>query len=350
MRTTDFDFHLPSHLIAQVPVEPRDSSRLMVLHREGGDIAHRRFRQIGEYLRPGDLLVCNDTRVILARLLGRKIPTGGKVELLLTVKREDTVWEALTKGRRVGVGGHVEFLSGNHAGSVPVLRAEIGERTSAGGRLVRFEHEVEPFLEQVGSVPLPPYIHETLKDAQRYQTIYARSNGSVAAPTAGLHFTSDLMADLRQRGIEFAFLTLHIGLDTFRPVRAERLEDHRMHSEYCQVTRATAMAVNRAKAERRRLIATGTTSVRALEAAAVESSGRKDNVIEPFEGWTDLFIYPGHSFRVVDALVTNFHLPRSTLLMLVAAFTGTELLARAYQAAIKHEYRFYSFGDAMFIV
>jgi len=303
-----------------------------------------------EYLRPGDLLVCNDSRVILARLSARKVPTGGKVELLLTVKREDTLWEALIRGRRVKVGGQVEFLGRDGTASTPTLRAEILERTPAGGRLVRFEHQVEPFLEQLGSVPLPPYIHRGLEDAERYQTVYARRNGSVAAPTAGLHFTPQLMADLETGGVEFALLTLHIGLDTFRPVRAERLEGHQMHAEYCQVTTATALAVNGAKAEGRRIIAAGTTVVRALETAARGSSTEDADVIEPFEGWTNLFIYPGYAFRAVDALITNFHLPRSTLLMLVAAFTGKELLDRAYRGAIKHEYRFYSFGDAMLIL
>jgi S-adenosylmethionine:tRNA ribosyltransferase-isomerase len=345
VNTTDFNYELPSQLIAQAPIEPRDASRLMVLCRKDGSITHKRFSQIGEYLRPGDLLVCNDSRVIPARLFGRKVPTGGKVELLLTVKRDDGLWEALIRGRRVKVGGQVEFLGTDER--APTLRAEILERTPAGGRFVRFEHAVEPLLEQLGSVPLPPYIHESLEDAERYQTVYARRNGSVAAPTAGLHFTPQLIADLEARAIEFAFLTLHIGLDTFRPVREERLEDHPMHTEYCHVTTRTALAINRAKAEGRRAIASGTSVVRALETAARDLSSRDENSIEPYEGWTDLFIYPGYRFRVVDALITNFHLPRSTLLMLVAAFAGKDLLSRAYGEAIKHEYRFYSFGDAM---
>jgi S-adenosylmethionine:tRNA ribosyltransferase-isomerase len=348
MKTSDFDYQLPSQLIAQTPVEPRDASRLMVVQREHGSIAHKRFHQLGECLRAGDLLVCNDSRVIPARLFGRKVSTGGKVELLLTVKRGDSLWEALTRGRRVKVGGQVEF-SGASEGT-PTLRAEILERTAAGGRLVRFDHAVEPFLEQLGSVPLPPYIHESLEDGERYQTVYACDNGSVAAPTAGLHFTPQLMADLQTKGIEFAFLTLHIGLDTFRPVREERVEDHRMHTEYCRVTIETALAVNRAKVEGRRVIASGTTVVRALETAARGLPVGNENIIEPYEGWTGLFIYPGYPFRVVDALITNFHLPRSTLLMLVAAFVGRGLLDKAYRAAIKREYRFYSFGDAMLIL
>ena len=350
MKTTNFDYRLPSHLIAQTPTEPRDASRLMLLCREDGGTTHRRFHQIGEHLCPGDLLVCNDSRVIPARLFGRKVPTGGKVELLLTVKRDDSLWEALIRGRRVKVGGQVEFLGTDGRASTPAVRAEILERTPAGCRLVRFEHAVEPFLEELGSVPLPPYIHESLKDAERYQTVYARRDGSVAAPTAGLHFTPQLMADLEARGVEFAFLTLHISLDTFRPVREERLEDHQMHTEYCHVTTETALAINGAKAEGKRIVASGTTVVRALETAACGLSASDADVVEPYEGWTDLFIYPGYPFRVVDALITNFHLPRSTLLMLVAAFAGKELLDRAYGEAIKHEYRFYSFGDAMLIV
>jgi S-adenosylmethionine:tRNA ribosyltransferase-isomerase len=350
VKTSDFDYRLPSHLIAQKPIEPRDASRLMVLRREDGGITHTRFGEIGEYLRAGDLLVCNDSRVMLARLLARKVPTGGRVELLLTVKREDNLWEALIRGRRVKVGGEVKLVGRDGEASTPVLHAQILEGTPAGGRLVRFDHDVEPLLEQLGLVPLPPYIHESLEDAERYQTVYARRSGSVAAPTAGLHFSPQLMAGLEIRGIELAFLTLHIGLDTFRPVREQRVEDHQMHTEYCQVTTATALAVNRARAEDRRVIATGTTVVRALETAARGLSVRDGEVIESFEGWTDLFIYPGYRFRVVDALITNFHLPRSTLLMLVAAFTGKEFVDKAYRAAIRREYRFYSFGDAMLIL
>jgi S-adenosylmethionine:tRNA ribosyltransferase-isomerase len=348
VKTKDFDYQLPSQLIAQTPIEPRDASRLMVVRREDGSIAHERFRQLGEYLRAGDLLVCNESRVIPARLFGRKVPTGGKVELLLTLKRDDTLWEALIRGRRVKVGGQVEF-SGTGEGT-PTLRAEILERTLAGGRLIRFDRAIEPFLEQLGSVPLPPYIHESLEDAERYQTVYACRNGSVAAPTAGLHFTPQLMADLERKGMEFAFLTLHIGLDTFRPVHEEKVENHQMHSEYCQVTPETALAVNRAKVEGRRVIAAGTTVVRTLETAARGLYAAKGSFIEPYDGYTDLFIYPGYSFWVVDALITNFHLPRSTLLMLVAALAGKDLLDEAYREAIKREYRFYSFGDAMLIL
>jgi len=350
VKTANFDYELPSHLIAQTPLEPRHASRLMVFHRRHGSIRHGRFQELGEYLRSGDLLVCNDSRVIPARLLGRKVPTGGKVELLLTVKRADALWEALTRGRRVPVGGLVEFSSVDGENSETTLRAEILEPTPAGGRLVRFEQAIEPLLERLGCVPLPPYIHKSLEDPERYQTVYADKDGSVAAPTAGLHFTPKLMADLETRGIEFAFITLHIGPDTFRPVRAERVEEHEMHTEYCHVSDQTAWAVSRAKVEERRVVACGTTVVRALETAARVPSAGDQGTLRAHKGWTDLFIYPGYSFRVVDALVTNFHLPRSTLLMLVAAFTGTDLLDKAYQEAIKEGYRFYSFGDAMLVL
>lgn len=350
MKTSDFDYELPPHLIAQTPREPRDASRLMILHRKESSIVHSRFDQIGIYLRAGDLLVCNDSRVIPARLLGRKVPTGGRVELLLTVKREDRLWEALIRGRRVKVGGRVEFLHRDGELSTPPLRAEILEATDAGGRLVRFEHSVEPLLDQIGLVPLPPYIHESLEDEGRYQTVYADKDGSVAAPTAGLHFTPRLMAEIESQGVEFVFLTLHIGLDTFLPVREDQIEDHQMHSEYLVLSTETAGAVNGASAAGRRVIAAGTTVVRSLETAARETPGSAGDVITSYSGWTDLFICPGHAFQVVDALITNFHLPRSTLLMLVSAFAGKELLDRAYREAIEAEYGFYSFGDAMLIL
>lgn len=350
MKTGDFDYKLPPHLIAQTPREPRDASRLMILHRKESSIVHSRFDRIGRYLRAGDLLVCNDSRVIPARLLGRKVPTGGRVELLLTVKREDCLWEALIRGRRVKVGGRVEFLHRDGELSTPPLRAEILEATDGGGRLVRFEHPVEPLLDQIGLVPLPPYIHESLEDEGRYQTVYADKDGSVAAPTAGLHFTPRLMAEVESQGVEFVFLTLHIGLDTFLPVREDQIEDHQMHSEYLVLSTETARAVNRASAAGRRVIAVGTTVVRSLETAARETPTSAGDVITSYRGWTDLFIYPGHAFQVVDALITNFHLPRSTLLMLVSAFAGKEFLDRAYREAIEAEYGFYSFGDAMLIL
>jgi S-adenosylmethionine:tRNA ribosyltransferase-isomerase len=350
VKTADFDYELPSRLIAQTPTEPRDAARLMVVVREDGNIAHTRFRELGECLRPGDLVVCNDTRVIHARLFGHKVPTGGKVELLLTAKKEATVWEALIRGRRVSIGGEVEFSGGDACSSAITLRAELGERISSGGRLVRFDQPVEPFMDQFGSVPLPPYIHRKLEDPTRYQTVYAHQNGSAAAPTAGLHFTPDLMSALQAEGIEFRFLTLHIGVDTFLPIREEDAEKHPMHSEYCLVSRETAEAVNRAKSSGRRVVAAGTTVVRALETAARETAVANSGEIAAYRGWTDLFIYPGYSFQVVDCMITNFHLPRSTLLLLVAAFAGKELLSRAYEEAMQKEYRFYSFGDAMLIL
>jgi S-adenosylmethionine:tRNA ribosyltransferase-isomerase len=351
VKTADLDYELPPQLIAQEPIEPRDASRLMVLRREDGSITHARFHQLGDYLSKGDLLVCNDTRVIPARLFGRKVPTGGKVELLLTVKREETLWEALTRGRRVPEGGVVEFGSPDGEGPTSsTLRAEIGERVPSGGRLVRFDQPVEPLLGALGVVPLPPYIHRKLEDPQRYQTVYADKDGSAAAPTAGLHFTPDRMRALEARGIEFAFLTLHIGVDTFLPIREEEAENHPMHSEYCVVPAETERAINEAKAEGRRVVAAGTTVVRALETAARDHPESGSGVLSKYEGWTDLFIYPGYRFRVVDRLITNFHLPRSTLLLLVAAFCGKELLDTAYREAIREEYRFYSFGDAMLIL
>ncbi|MFQ6058597.1 MAG: tRNA preQ1(34) S-adenosylmethionine ribosyltransferase-isomerase QueA [Anaerolineae bacterium] len=348
MKTSDFDYELPPELIAQTPIEPRHASRLMVLHRATNVIEHRRFSDIGQYLRPGDLLVANDSRVIPARLHGHKVPTGGKVELLLLRRHDATTWEVLVGGKRVRMGTRLE-LEGPPGGSSlathPSLPlAEVVEVLNGARRLLRFEQPIEPFLDEIGVVPLPPYIHEPLAHAERYQTIYARVEGSVAAPTAGLHFTPELMLSLRQQGVRFAFVTLHISLDTFQPVQEEEIEEHRMYSEWCRLPPETAEEINRAKLEGRRVIAVGTTAVRVLETAA-----RGKCRLAPFSGWTDLFIYPGFQFRVVDALITNFHLPRSTLLMLVSAFAGKDLVDRAYQEAIRQKYRFYSFGDAMFI-
>jgi S-adenosylmethionine:tRNA ribosyltransferase-isomerase len=351
VKTADFDYELPPHLIAQTPAEPRDSSRLMVADRHHGGIHNTKFDLLGKYLRAGDLVVCNDTRVIPARLSGRKVPTGGRVELLLTVKRGDTVWEALTRGRRVPVGGQLEFPGGADGEELGgTLRAELRDRIPSGGRLVRFDRPVEPLLERLGRVPLPPYIHNELEDDARYQTIYAEKNGSAAAPTAGLHFTPELMRALQAQGIEFRFVTLHIGVDTFLPIREEEAEQHPIHSEYCVVPEETSQAVNLARAEKRRIVAAGTTVVRALETAARAAALAGSGAIAAYDGWTDLFIYPGYSFQAVDCLITNFHLPRSTLLLLVAAFAGKELLDRAYREAMEKGYRFYSFGDAMLIV
>ena len=364
MRTEEFDYRLPNELIAQSPIEPRDASRLMVLDRNTGAIEHRMFHHLADYLVAGDVLICNESRVIPARLFGHKVPTGGKVELLLVAKRGEKGWEVLTKGRKVSVGTRIELNRDGNKGIV----AEVMGQGEEGAKLMKFEVPIEPLLDELGVVPLPPYIHQPLREPERYQTIYARVKGSVAAPTAGLHFTPQLMNQLQAKGVEFAFVTLHIGLDTFRPVRTENIEDHPMHIEYCQLSPAVAEQVNRARAAGGRIIAVGTTSVRVLETATcwkskIQSSKSKSDLrpetcdlrpetcdLRPFSGWTDLFIYPGYQFRAVDGLITNFNLPRSTLLMLVMAFAGKELTDRAYQEAIQRGYRFYSFGDAMLIL
>lgn len=345
MRTEEFDYHLPKELIAQSPIEPRDASRLMVLDRKTGTIEHRIFHDLADYLTAGDVLICNESRVVPARLFGRKVPTGGKVELLLVAKRGEQVWEVLTKGRKVRVGTQVEL---ERDGGKEVVGEVVGQ-AGDGTKLMEFEVPIEPLLDELGVVPLPPYIHEPLQEPERYQTIYARIKGSVAAPTAGLHFTPQLMEELEAKGVEFAFVTLHIGLDTFRPVKTENVEDHPMHSEYCELSPGVAEQVNRAKTKGGRIIAVGTTSVRVLE-TAVRNPELETWNLKPFAGWTNLFIYPGYQFRAVDLLITNFHLPCSTLLMLVTAFTGKELLDRAYQEAIQRGYRFYSFGDVMLIL
>jgi S-adenosylmethionine:tRNA ribosyltransferase-isomerase len=367
VKTNDFDYKLPPSLIAQTPIEPRDTSRLMVLDRRTGTIEHRHFRDLLDYLQPSDVLVCNESRVIPARLYGRKVPSGGKVELLLISKRGENLWEVLVRGRKMRAGTRIEI--GNKGQGIgdkelspiphflsPITGEVIGE-TEAGGRLIRFDRPIESLLDDLGVMPLPPYIHEPLSDPERYQTIYARVRGSVAAPTAGLHFTPGLIDDIRQKGVEFAFVILHIGLDTFRPIKEEVVEDHRIHTEYCELGSEVAGQLNWAKAEGRRIIAVGTTSVRVLETAAHVGKQQADasaslstNLLVPYSGWTDLFIYPGYQFRAVDALLTNFHLPRSTLLLLVAAFAGKDTMARAYQEAIRKEYRFYSFGDCMLIL
>ncbi len=352
MRSSDFDYDLPPELIAQTPVEPRDASRLLVLHRATGQLEHRLFCDIRSYLRPGDLLVANESRVIPARLFGHKVPTGGKVEMLLISKRPDGTWEVLLKpGRRVKPGTRVALHARPEAESdvrEPVS-AEVVATTFAGGRVVAFSAPIEGLLEQLGVIPLPPYIHTALHNPERYQTVYSRVKGSVAAPTAGLHFTPGLVGSLQQDGVEFAFVTLHISMDTFRPVQEEDVTSHRMYSEYGELPAQTAQAINRARAGHRRVIAVGTTSVRVLETVGKRLQGEGD-ALTPFAGPTDLFIYPGFHFRVVDAMITNFHLPRSTLLMLVSAFAGKDLMDHAYREAIALRYRFYSFGDAMLIL
>jgi len=367
VKTSDFDYELPQSLIAQTPIEPRDASRMMVLDRRTGTIEHRHFRDILDYLQPGDVLVCNESRVIPARLYGRKVPSGGRVELLLIARRGENLWEALVRGRKIRVGTMVEIgdrgrgIRDKEFSPVPYslspITAEVVGQAEAGSRLIRFDRPIEWLLDDLGVTPLPPYIHEPLSDAERYQTIYARVRGSVAAPTAGLHFTPGLIEEMQQKGVGFAFVILHIGLDTFRPIKEEEVEDHHIHTEYCEITPEVTRQLNRARAEGRRIVAVGTTSVRVLETAARTGKQQADAPVSlsarslaPYSGWTGLFIYPGYQFRAVDVLLTNFHLPRSTLLLLVAAFAGKDAMDRAYQEAIRKEYRFYSFGDCMLIL
>ena len=335
MRTSDFDYHLPEDSIAQTPVEPRDSSRLLVLNRRSGQVTHSSFRDIGNYLLPGDLLVLNQTRVIPARLFAHK-PTGGRVEVLL-LKREDLLtWECLVGGKGLSLGKQIMVEQGPHAEVVDVLE---GSR-----RRIRFSEPIEPYFPKAGHVPLPPYIHSELKDPERYQTVYAKVPGSAAAPTAGLHFTPPLLEGLRAGGVETAFVTLHVGLDTFAPVTEDDPEEHKIHTEWCELGRETADLINRTRERGGRVIAVGTTSVRTLE------SLKGKPPYGPFTGPTELFILPGFKFHLVDVMVTNFHLPKSTLLMLVSAFAGREMILESYQTAVREGYRFYSFGDAMLIL
>ena len=404
-KISDFDYDLPQGLIAQTPIEPRDASRLLVVHRDSGIFEHRHFRDIGAYLRPGDLLIANQSRVLPARLLGHRVGTGGSVEVLLLAERPDLgfdYWETLVRpGRRLREGSHIVF--GDEIGKDgemqqgAFLQAEVLERTEAGGRIVRFTVEntssltlergrgrdksrpyerqdmvdqgrgaragvnpaptdesrtavhnvtVRGVIEQVGRMPLPPYIHETLRDPERYQTVYARIMGSAAAPTAGLHFTPHLLEQLRQQGVRVGFVTLHIGLDTFRPIECEDVREHKMHSEEIDLDAPTAELINETRRAGGRVVAVGTTAVRVLESVGSFHDGR----IEPYHGATRLFITPGYRFRVVDAMITNFHLPRSTLLLLVSAFASKSLIEETYQEAIRERYRFYSFGDAMLML
>ncbi len=340
MKTADFDYDLPEEYIAQTPAEPRDASRLLVLRREADSLEHAIFRDLGDYLRPGDLLVLNRTRVIPARLFGRKIPTGGKVELLLLRREKPQEWEALVGGKGLHPGRRVALGEG--------LTAEILADLGGPRRRVRFSAPLSPHLEEIGHTPLPPYIHEPLRDPERYQTVYAREPGSAAAPTAGLHFTADLMERLRAQGVRFAEVTLHVGLDTFAPVNENDPREHKIHTEWCRLSPETAATIREVRQAGGRVIAVGTTCVRTLESAARLAS--PDALVAPFEGPTDLFILPGYTFRLVDAMITNFHLPRSTLLMLVSAFAGRERILRTYEVAKAAGYRFYSFGDAMLIL
>jgi S-adenosylmethionine:tRNA ribosyltransferase-isomerase len=339
MKTSDFDYYLPPERIAQTPVEPRHSSRLLVLNREKDTLEHATFWDIGNYLKSGDLLVINQTRVIPARLYAHKA-TGGKVEILLLRRVNDDIWEALVGGKKLLAGQRVQVDNGP--------QVEVVEVLEGSHRMVRFAQPIEPFLPNVGQVPLPPYIHTPLSDPERYQTVYAKDTGSAAAPTAGLHFTPELMAKLDGMGIQFARITLHVGLDTFAPVTEDDPQEHHIHTEWCEVLPSVAEQINSAHRNSGRVVAVGTTCVRTLESAARLAKG--NDVVAPFSGPTDLFILPGFKFRVVDAMVTNFHLPKSTLLMLVSAFAGRERMLATYQEAVRLQYRFYSFGDAMLLL
>ena len=340
MKTLDFDYDLPEEYIAQVPVEPRDASRLLVFDRQSEGIRHDHFYNLADYIRPGDLLVLNETRVIPAHLFAHKLPTGGRVEILLLKRKTDDTWEALVGGKGMRPGVQFEVESGPNGRVVLQL--------SGARRLVEFTDPVEDYLPAAGHVPLPPYIHTSLQDPERYQTVYARHSGSAAAPTAGLHFTPRLIESLKSLGIRFAAVTLHVGLDTFAPVTEDLPQDHKIHTEWCQLSPATAEAVNRTRQHGGRVIAVGTTSVRTLETAARKA--KSGDLVAAIEGATELFILPGYEFRAVDAMITNFHLPKSTLIMLVSAFASRKVILNAYQTAIQHRYRFYSFGDAMLIL
>ncbi|MDR0880257.1 MAG: tRNA preQ1(34) S-adenosylmethionine ribosyltransferase-isomerase QueA [Clostridioides sp.] len=340
MKTSDFKFDLPQELIAQVPIEDRSSSRLMVLDRETGNIEHKIFKDVVDYLNPGDCLVLNDTKVIPARLIGQKVETGGKIEFLLLKRTEDDTWETLVKpGKRAKIGTKFEFGEGR-------LIAEVVAMGEDGSRIVKFHYDgiFEEILDELGSMPLPPYITEKLEEKDRYQTVYSKHSGSAAAPTAGLHFTEELLEQIRAKGVEIAFITLHVGLGTFRPVKVDDVLEHHMHSEYYVVTKEAKDKINNAKEAGKRVVCVGTTSCRTVESASKEK-GR----IEETSGWTDIFIYPGYEFKIVDRLITNFHLPESTLIMLVSALSDKDTILDAYKTAVEERYRFFSFGDAMFI-
>ena len=340
MKTSDFNFDLPQELIAQDPLEDRSSSRLMVLNKENGEITHRIFHDITEYLHPGDCLVINDTKVIPARLIGTKEDTGAHIEILLLKRKENDVWETLVKpGKKCRPGARVVFGNGE-------LKAEIVDVLEDGNRLVHFEYEgiFEEVLDRLGQMPLPPYITHKLQDKNRYQTVYAKYEGSAAAPTAGLHFTKELLKQIEDMGVNIARVTLHVGLGTFRPVKVENVLEHHMHSEFYRIEEEDAELINETKKNGGRVISVGTTSTRTLESVAEE-----DGTLHAKSGWTDIFIYPGYKFKVIDGLITNFHLPESTLLMLVSALAGREHILNAYNIAVKERYRFFSFGDAMFI-
>ncbi len=340
MKTADFDYELPQELIAQDPLEQRDSSRLLILDKKTGERTHRIFHDIIDYLHEGDCLVINNTKVIPARLIGEREGTGGKVEVLLLKRKTDNVWETLVKpGKKARPGMRLSFGGG-------LLHAEVQEVVDEGNRLIRFEYEgiFEEILDQLGQMPLPPYITHQLKDKNRYQTVYAKYEGSAAAPTAGLHFTEELLQQIQEKGVRIARVTLHVGLGTFRPVKVEDVTEHHMHTEFYHVSQEAADIINETKKQGGRVICVGTTSCRTIESAADEHG-----VVQATEGDTDIFIYPGYKFKVLDCLITNFHLPESTLLMLVSALAGKENIMAAYKEAVEMRYRFFSFGDAMFI-
>ncbi len=341
MKKEDFYFKLPEELIAQDPLEDRSASRLLVLYKESGKIEHRMFRDIKAYLKPGDCLVINDTKVIPARLIGSKIGTDAKIEILLLKRKENDIWETLVKpGKKAKPGTKISFGEG-------LLIGEVIDVVEEGNRLIQFSYQgiFEEILDQLGQMPLPPYITHQLEDKNRYQTVYAKHSGSAAAPTAGLHFTPELLKEIKESGVDIAHVTLHVGLGTFRPVKVENIQEHHMHSEFYHIEASEAEKINRAKREGHRIICVGTTSCRTIESAA-----KPDGTLSECSGWTEIFIYPGYQFKVLDCLLTNFHLPESTLIMLVSALAGREHVLHAYEEAVKERYRFFSFGDAMLIV
>lgn len=340
MKTSDFYYDLPQELIAQTPIEKRDTSRLMTLDRVSGATGHHHFYDLPDYLNPGDCLILNNSRVLPARLVGQRLPGGGICEVLLLNDRGDKVWECLVRpGRKLKPGAQVSFGEGR-------LTATVEAEVSGGNRLVRFHYQgiFLEVLEELGKMPLPPYIKEELQDNERYQTVYSKINGSAAAPTAGLHFTPELLRQIQEMGVKLCYVTLHVGLGTFRPVKAEDISEHEMHSEYCMIPEETARTINETKQNGGRVICVGTTSCRTVESFAAE-----DGTLKESAGWTSIFIYPGYRFKVLDALITNFHLPQYTLIMLVSALAGREHVLAAYEEAVKERYRFFSFGDAMFI-
>lgn len=340
MKTKDFDYALPEELIAQTPLDRRDASRLLCLDKVTGEFSHHHFYELPDFLKPGDCMILNNSRVLPARLLGKRLPGGGACEVLLLIDRGEQTWECIVRpGKHLRAGARMSFGDGE-------LTAEVTHVLEGGNRMVRFSYEgiFLEVLEHLGKMPLPPYIREELQDRERYQTVYSKVNGSAAAPTAGLHFTPELLGRIQEKGVKLGYVTLHVGLGTFRPVKEEDITDHDMHSEYCVIPQETADLINETRANGGRVICVGTTSCR-----TIESWAKEDGHMEASAGWTDIFIYPGYKFKVMDALVTNFHLPQSTLIMLVSALAGREHVLAAYEEAVRERYRFFSFGDAMFI-